>query len=426
MNDNTGKKNDAGFKRFALVRVLVAVVLFVAVVWGLGYGLDYLETIMPRPQSDETASSSTTSSAADHALLDTGSIPEFDGAREQETAILPEDDVWPLEDSDLGLPETDMSALDADKEAVEPPMQKDKVTPAVPAAPGTREQVEKPSQPATQAQVPAEPHAPSPAPANTAAPETVRQPLRPGVTFVKAAIEPLEYELKHRWWGWRPNDIVNLTDNVNHYQLGVLEVTRRTLVQLAERISRTGSTDAFNAHLENAMNWVMVSPGKYWFPSPESKYRDSLDELTVYKNQLLQNRASFYTRSDNIIPLLAAFEDLLGSCDENLVKATEKDGSEVSFFSTDNYFYYAKGIASAMVTILEAVNHDFTDVLEKRNGAELLHHAIESCHRAADLDPWIITNGDLDGILANHRANMAAPISHAQFYLSQLIKTLST
>ena len=30
------------------------------------------------------------------------------------------------------------------------------------------------------------------------------------------------------------------------------------------------------------------------------------------------------------------------------------------------------------------------------------------------------------GIVANHRANIAAPISHARFYLGQLIKTLST
>jgi hypothetical protein len=244
--------------------------------------------------------------------------------------------------------------------------------------------------------------------------------------LIEAVIAPMDHELNHRWWGWRPNDIVNLTDNVNNYQLGVLEVTRRTIVQLAERISRTGSTDAFNPHLENAMNWIMIKADRYWFPSPESKYKECLTELANYKKQLIEGRASFYTRSDNIIPLLAAFEDLLGSCDENLVKATESDGTKVGFFKADNYFYYAQGIADAMAGILEAVQHDFTDVLDKRNGAELLHHAILSCERAAGLNPWIITNADLDGVLANHRANMAAPISHAKFYLSQLIKTLST
>ena len=42
------------------------------------------------------------------------------------------------------------------------------------------------------------------------------------------------------------------------------------------------------------------------------------------------------------------------------------------------------------------------------------------------LDPWIVLNRNLSSIFANHRANMAAPISHARFYIGQLIKTLST
>nr|MBL0731683.1 hypothetical protein [Desulfobacterales bacterium] len=66
-----------------------------------------------------------------------------------------------------------------------------------------------------------------------------------GVAFVSAAIKPLAYELDERFWGWRPNDIINVTDNVNNFQLGVLEITRRTVVILAERISRTGSSAAF-------------------------------------------------------------------------------------------------------------------------------------------------------------------------------------
>jgi hypothetical protein len=75
---------------------------------------------------------------------------------------------------------------------------------------------------------------------------------------------------------------------------------------------------------------------------------------------------------------------------------------------------------------LEAIHHDFNRTLESRHAAELLHHAIESCRQAAALDPLLITNGELDGVFANHRANMAAPISHARFYIGQLIKTLST
>jgi hypothetical protein len=252
------------------------------------------------------------------------------------------------------------------------------------------------------------------------------KPKAKGVAFVEATIAPLDYELNERFWGWRSNDILDFTDNVNNYQLGVLEVTRRTVVALTERISRTGATAAFDENLENGMNWLMIKARKYWFPSPESKYNDSLNELRIYMEKLEKGEANFYIRTDNLIPLLMAFEDLLGSCEENLVKTKEDDGSPVSFFKADDYFFYAKGVVGAMGTILEAVLEDFIDIIETRGGVDVLHHAIESCHHASEIDPWIVTNSPLDGVLANHRANMAAPLSHARFYISVLIKTLST
>ncbi len=264
------------------------------------------------------------------------------------------------------------------------------------------------------------------APTHGAAQVAEAKPKAIGVAFVEATIKPLENELNERFWGWRPNDILDFTDNVNSYQLGVLEVTRRTVVSLTERISRTGSTAAFDSNLENAMNWFMVKANKYWFPSPESKYRAGLDELRTYKEKLEKGEGNFYTRPDNLIPLLMAYEDLLGSCEENLVKTDEDDGSPVSYFQADNYFFYAQGIASAMGTILEAVHKDFLITVESRRGAEVLHHAIVSCHHAAEIHPWIITNSTLSGVLANHRANLAAPMSHARFYINVLIKTLST
>jgi hypothetical protein len=250
--------------------------------------------------------------------------------------------------------------------------------------------------------------------------------LPPGVLFVDAIIAPLDYELNDRFWGWRPNDIINFTDNVNNFQLGVLEVTRRAVTTLTERISRTGSTAAFDPDLENAMNWLMIKADGYWFPSPESKYNEALDDLRKYRIKLEKGKGTFYTRTDNLIPLLAAFEDLLGSCDENLVKFEEKGGDPVSFFDADNYFYYTQGVASAMAVMLEAIHEEYLRTMEARRATEILHHAIEWCHYATKIKPWIITDSKLDGILANHRANLAAPISHARFYLGVLVKTLST
>ncbi len=248
-----------------------------------------------------------------------------------------------------------------------------------------------------------------------------------GVAFVEALISPLEYELKERFWGWRPNDIIQFTDNVNQYQLGVLEVTRRISTRLTENISRTGSTAAINKYLERAMNALMIRADRYLFPSAENQYIEAVENLKRYKKQLISGEASFYNRADNLIPLLESLAELVGSCDENLVKHTESNGEPVSTFSADNYYYYAKGVASALLPVLHAIEYDFERILEVRSGADILHHAVESCHHAAEMEPWLfITESSLNGIFANHRANMAAPISHIRFYISLLASTLAT
>jgi hypothetical protein len=276
----------------------------------------------------------------------------------------------------------------------------------------------------------------APAPAGAAAghatethgagePQTPSFPVE-GMAFVDAVIRPLDYELNRRFYGWRPNDILDFTDNVNNFQLGVLEVTRRTAVILAERISRTGSAASFDGNLQNAMNWFMIKADRYWFPSAESKYKAGLKEIRAYFQRLEKGEAQFYSRTDNLIPLLMAYQDLLGSCDDNLVKSNEDDKSPVSYFKSDDYFFYAQGVASAMATILEGITKDFSVMVIRRGGMEELHHAIESCHHAMKIDPWIILNSNLSSVFANHRLNMAAHISHARFYIDVLIRALST
>lgn len=256
--------------------------------------------------------------------------------------------------------------------------------------------------------------------------ETVHPPKALGVHFVEATISVLDYELNERFWGWRRNDLIRVTDNVENMQLGILEVVRRATVELTEGISRHGPSAAIETTLENAMNWLMIKPDRYWLPSAEEKYRDSLKELREYGQKLERGESHFYNRTDNLIPLLASLADLAGSCDENLVKQEEDDGSPVSWFKVDDYFYYSKGVARALKEILHGVREDFSSVLESRRGVDLLNRAIHSSHVAAELDPWIVTDAPLDGILANHRANMAAEISHVRYFLNALAKALST
>lgn len=248
-----------------------------------------------------------------------------------------------------------------------------------------------------------------------------------GSRFATALIEPIDHELNERFYGWRPNDVFSFfTDNVANEQLGVLEVTKRTSEKLVERIAKTGSTITFDKNLNIARSKFQNDPKKYWLPSPENEYNDGIEEIKKYRERLNKGKATFHARADNLVPLLEAYENLLGDCDESLVKRKERNGTTVSTFKADNYFYYSKGVAKAMKTILEAVLEDFGPVLESRGAAADLHHAMLKLEEASHLEPLFVQESNLSGVFANHRANMATFISHARSYIQFVIKTMTT
>jgi hypothetical protein len=275
-------------------------------------------------------------------------------------------------------------------------------------------------------------HAETPPSLAPAPPPHLAVPLEKvkGITFTLALAKIMADEVNKSLFGWRPNTIIfgkmALTDNVNNLQLGVLEVARRTAIVLNENMTRFAVTENHNIQVNEAMNFLMVSPDKYWFPSASGKYREAIQDLEMYAKDLHLGRSHFYSRVDNLMVLFSNYRDILGSCYYNLVKDTEADGSPVSWFKTDDYFYFSKGVAVSMAEMLEAVKEDFHDELQKKNTHKLLEDAIHALHAASHLSPWVVTNGAKDGILANHRADMSTYIGEAEHLVSTLQSVMAT
>jgi hypothetical protein len=298
------------------------------------------------------------------------------------------------------------------------------VAPAEPAKAIVAEQV----QPRKASHPPEAPHslAPAPPPPPKAAPvEHVT-----GLAFTHALAKIMDDQVNKPLFGWRPNTIIfgklRLTDNVNNLQLGVLDVARRTVMVLNENMTRFAITESYNPQVNEAMNFLMVSSDKYWFPSASGKYREAIQDLEIYSEDLRLGRSRFYNRVDNLIVLFNNYKDLLGSCYHNLLKDTEADGSPVSWFKTDDYFYFSMGVALSMAEMLEAVKEEFHDQLQKKNTLKLLEDAIHALHAASHLNPWIVTDGAKDGILANHRANMSTYIGEAEHLVATMQSVLAT
>ncbi|MFZ5449382.1 MAG: DUF2333 family protein [Thermodesulfobacteriota bacterium] len=305
-------------------------------------------------------------------------------------------------------------------------------SPAAPKATEMKPLVPTPPKDAHAPAVTAIPHKETPSlipPASPALAPPPREPVK-GEIFTLALIKIMDDQTTQTWFGWRPNSIpfgkFGLTDNVNNIQLGVLEVARRTVVVLNEHMTRFATTEAYNPRVNEAMNFFMVSPDKYWFPSASGKYKEAMQDLELYIKDLKAGRARFYSRVDYLIALLSNYKDLLGSSFHNLLKDTEADGKPVSWFMVDDYFYHSQGIALAMAEMLEAVTKEFHQELQKKNSHKLLEDAIHALHEASHLHPWIVTNGAKDGILANHRANMSTYIGEAEHVISTLQQQLAT
>ena len=143
----------------------------------------------------------------------------------------------------------------------------------------------------------------------------------PGVTFVETMIKLMDYELNGRFLGWRPNDIIlgRFTDNVNNYQLGVLEAIRFTTLRLKDSLTRMGDADTYDPDLELAVNLFMNRATLFWFPSAETSYNEAIDHLKAFVEKLKSGKRNFYYRVDNLKLLLASYKDLLGNVNRSLI-----------------------------------------------------------------------------------------------------------
>ncbi len=242
----------------------------------------------------------------------------------------------------------------------------------------------------------------------------------PGVTFVETMIRLMEHELKGRFLGWRPNDLIigRFTDNINNFQLGVLEAMRFTTLRLKDSLTRMGEADAYDRDLEDALNLLMNKATEFWFPSAESSYSEAIDHLKKFLKKLKTGERRFYYRTDNLLALIVSYSDLLGNVNRTLIMDKHADGRPVSWFETDDYFYYAKGVAHVMYEILKVVRVGFKEQLVTIDAVEIMDHILHELHRAEKMDPWIVLDSDLDGLFANHRANLNAPLSEATHLMS--------
>jgi hypothetical protein len=214
--------------------------------------------------------------------------------------------------------------------------------------------------------------------------------------------------------GWLPNDLPGspgyFLDNLPNFQLGVLQVIRHGTRVLRDNLSRQRTSDAVPREADAAYSAFANDPRRWAFPSAEGAFERGILSLERFRDEL-GGTSNFYPRADNLIQLLDPLMSELGAVNTQLLEARE--GNKVPWSKIDDNFYYAQGAGYAMLGLMLAVKKDFAGVLGDKNAVEITDLIIKSLQQS-QFEPLLVTNGDRDGILANHSSNLKAYLDDAR------------
>lgn len=237
---------------------------------------------------------------------------------------------------------------------------------------------------------------------------------------------------------WMPNDPIFMPgwwlDNTPNYQRGMMEAISRFSFELRDQLGRTRGSSAVDKDLEDAAGnlskepdrWVMDVSTSFLPTAPShAYYKEAIGQLDAYNARLASGEAVFERRSDNLLATIDRIALDLGASSAALEKYIgERSGGVLLDFGSDDLFYRVKGQVYAYVVILEALKADFGDVIEARQLTSLYDELLVSMTAAAKLDPWMVMNGAVDGVTANHLSMQGFYLLRARTQLREVSNIL--
>jgi len=228
-------------------------------------------------------------------------------------------------------------------------------------------------------------------------------------------------------------------DNIPAWEMGALTLLRDTARVYRNDFSRSQSLSAEDPNLAEAEGKFFFDNNSWFLPDTEGEYQAGIDFFQAYQQQLANTAASdaqFYARSDNLQVWLGAMATRLGSLSQRLSASVGKRQLDTSlagdsnasqstatpdervvqtpWLEIDDVFYEARGFTWALIPMLEALEKDFGDVLDKKAARVSVRQIVRELEPTQDpLWSPMVLNGDGFGLVANHSLIMASHISRA-------------
>lgn len=225
-------------------------------------------------------------------------------------------------------------------------------------------------------------------------------------------------------------------DNKAAFQRGVHQAASRTAIELSDQLGRVRGTSEIDADLKVAKGNIQFDQFTWYFnifdrqpfgpttPTP-TYFRQSLKALAQYNQRLMNCKATFDARADNLVAFLDRIAKDIGSTSAAIKDRSEQYNSGWFDTRADDIFMYSKGQLYAYYGILQAARADFPDVVKIRDLADIWDRLDDHLRRAIELDPLIISNGTEDGwLMPTHLTTLGFYILRARSNLVEIRSVL--
>lgn len=240
--------------------------------------------------------------------------------------------------------------------------------------------------------------------------------------------------------GYLTNDVAPpglFCDNIQNWEYGALVMLRDATTALRNHFARDQSQSAEDPALAMAEPYFYYEHNSWALPSTEAEYVKGVEALHQYMTRLqnptsTSRPAQFHSRADNlwqytevVIKRLGGLSTRLAASTDKFSGATHGDPSnpvdinmptigKTPWMEIDNVFYEARGACWALLHILKAIKHDFSDILLDKRAMNTLDNMIQALENALTptLSP-VVLNGDGFGLFANYSLAMANYIARA-------------
>jgi hypothetical protein len=237
-------------------------------------------------------------------------------------------------------------------------------------------------------------------------------------------------------------------DNKAAVQLGMLDMTRRVALDLADTLGRVRGTSEADPDLQAAQARLRTNPRAWVVNNPfdpqlqtvtqsaASSYRGAIPLYEKYNDRLASCDALFDARRDNLRTLLDRIAADVGSMASQLQSRSqavswsvaekgfvEGEGNNYGWFDfrADNLFHQARGQLLALHGLMQAARRDFSRTIEQSDLGAVWDRMEAHLAEGARLNPTIVSNGREDGLMApDHLSVMGEKVLRARANLVEL------